>query len=240
MPPRRQCKSVVLHKLDSQLDLFLRACEIQARINSARASAAPSPRLSPEQQAALRARGGKDAASLAPGAPSNSRSRDPGSPPPGGAQSVPSRSVNPDADDLGNQDDLASESQTGAGDFGFGATFPEPPDIQPKPLEGRVTEDGVESVIHLPNLKTTQSFVDLLRVAVLEGSGMLDENIQSLREPTGPEPDLVNHSQLLRSLRHFIDNALCSREHYERFRRTELSHNPKDPYLSFDQVKRRV
>jgi hypothetical protein len=41
-------------------------------------------------------------------------------------------------------------------------------------------------------------------------------------------------------VRHFINNDLCSRDHYETARQIELLHNPSDPLLSFDQVKRRV
>ena len=66
---------------------------------------------------------------------------------------------------------------------------------------------------------------------------MQDDDIVSLREP-GPDRKLLNPSPLLRSVRHFVNNDQSSREHYETLQKIELLHNPGDPMLSFDQVKR--
>ena len=104
---------------------------------------------------------------------------------------------------------------------------------RPDELRG-LDADGNPSSIELPKLQTTQQFIDLLREAVLEGSGMHDDDIKGLREP-GPEHELLDPSPLVRSIRHFLNNTLCSREHYERLRRIELMHNPDDAILSFDQ-----
>ncbi|KAH8996454.1 hypothetical protein EDB86DRAFT_2778691, partial [Lactarius hatsudake] len=93
--------------------------------------------------------------------------------------------------------------------------------------------------IHMPELQRTQEFIDLLRSSVLEDTGMLAEDIESLRNP-GPGYEFVDSSPLLRSLRHFINNATASRSHYDKIRVIERLHRPDDLIMSFDQVKRRV
>lgn len=111
--------------------------------------------------------------------------------------------------------------------------------IQPDPLVQEPTDDGPGEVIHLPKLETTQRFLDALRNSSIEDSGMLPDDIESLRNPS-PVLDLADPSPLLRSLRHFINNAGSSRAHYDNVREIELLHNPSDAILSFDQVKRRL
>jgi hypothetical protein len=111
--------------------------------------------------------------------------------------------------------------------------------IKPEPLERAEDGEDIATTIHLPDLQTTQQFVDLLRIAVLEDSGMSIEDIENLRNP-GQEPALVDPSPLLRSIRHFINNTGSSREHYDILREIELLNDPKNDFLSFDKVKRRV
>ena len=65
------------------------------------------------------------------------------------------------------------------------------------------------------------------------------EDIERLRDP-GPVIDLEDPSPLLRSLRHFINNAGSSRAHYEGIREIELLNNPSNEFLSFDQARRRL
>ena len=106
-------------------------------------------------------------------------------------------------------------------------------------MEQEPTDDDPGSAIRLPSLQTTQGFINALKVASLETSGLLAEDIESLRDP-GPVLDLEDPSPLLRSLRHFINNSGSSRAHYEGIREIELLNNPSDVFLSFDQVKRRL
>lgn len=65
------------------------------------------------------------------------------------------------------------------------------------------------------------------------------EDIECLRDP-GPVIDLEDPSPLLRSLRHFINNAGSSQAHYDGIRKIELLNNPSDAFMSFDQVRRRL
>ncbi len=111
-------------------------------------------------------------------------------------------------------------------------------DIQPDPIEAHGFDVGSDPTpIHLPNLQTTQSFIDALRTAALEDSGMEPEDIEQLRSPE-PECDLEDPSPLLRSLRHFINNSSASWDHYDTTRCIELLNNPDGTFLLYDQVKR--
>jgi hypothetical protein len=111
--------------------------------------------------------------------------------------------------------------------------------IVPEDLVRPPDEDDPGEIIRLPKLETTQLFVNALRTVSLENSGMLVEDIESIRNPS-PAWDLEDPSPLLRSLRHFINNASSSRAHYDGIRNIELLNNPADDFLSFDQVKRRL
>ena len=95
------------------------------------------------------------------------------------------------------------------------------------------------ATIELPQLQIAQQYIDLLRSASLDSSGMQAEDILDLRNP-GQEYTLVDPSPLLRSVRHFINNSTASRKHYELLRTIERLHRPDDQILSFDQIKRRV
>jgi hypothetical protein len=112
--------------------------------------------------------------------------------------------------------------------------------IRPDPLvRYSDTSEDPGGSIQLPKLETTQRFVDALRTVSLENSGMQPIDIENLRNP-GPVLDLLDPSPLLRSLRHFINNASSSRAHYDGIREIELLNNPSEEFLSFDQVKRRL
>ena len=52
--------------------------------------------------------------------------------------------------------------------------------IEPDPLEQEPTNDDPCSAICLPSLQTTQGFINALKVASLETSGMQKEDIESL------------------------------------------------------------
>lgn len=113
--------------------------------------------------------------------------------------------------------------------------------IQPDPLNERPedVDEGDDPVIYIPNLQTTQRFVESLRMAKLEHSGMCREDIENLRNPA-EETELIDPSPLLRSIRHFTNNTSASRDHYDTTREIELLNDPATEFLSFDQVKRRV
>jgi hypothetical protein len=111
--------------------------------------------------------------------------------------------------------------------------------VQPDSIEHCDDLEETVTVIHLPDLQTMQKFIEVLCVAVLDDSGMDTEDIENLRNP-GPALDLLDPLPFLRSLRHFINNAGLSRDHYDNLRAIELLNNPKDEFLSFDQVKRCV
>ena len=228
MSPKRRRKgrkAVAQRKLDERLDVFLRACDIHAGRNL-EGPTASSSRRSPGNVLRTRARG----------VPSRAPSPAPGSPPSASTRSPSPSSTPPDTGDLGGPNDHAPVPGTNSLEVG-GASL-DPQTYRPDELRG-LDSDGNPASIELPKLQTTQRFIDLLREAVLEGSGMHDDEINGLREP-GPEYELLDPSPLVRSVRHFLNNTLSSREHYETLRRIELMHNPDDAILSFDQVRRRI
>ena len=111
--------------------------------------------------------------------------------------------------------------------------------FEPDPLKQDPTDEDPSTTIHLPNLQTTQDFVDALRSASLEKSGMQLEDIDCLRDP-GPVLDIKDLLPLLRSLRHLINNAGSSWAHYEGICSIELLNNPSDAFMSFDQARHRL
>jgi hypothetical protein len=130
----------------------------------------------------------------------------------------------------------AGQSETGPATSATGQPT-EREAIVPEDLVRPPDEDDPGEIIRLPKLETTQLFVNTLRTVSLENSGMLVEDIESIRNPS-PAWDLEDPSPLLRSLRHFINNASSSRAHYDGIRNIKLLNNPADDFLSFDQVKR--
>lgn len=85
-----------------------------------------------------------------------------------------------------------------AGPSGANAGDDEPihPDLDPIVEHN---EEHAPAAIHMPDLQTTQEFIDLLRSSVLEDTGMLAEDVESLRNPE-PGYEFVDSSPLLRSL----------------------------------------
>ena len=84
----------------------------------------------------------------------------------------------------------------------------------------------------LPDLQMTQAFIDTLRAAVLEGSGMKQEDIDNLRRPE-PVESLDDLSPLLWSLRHFVNNDLALWDHYNTTWHIELLNDPNTVFMSW-------
>jgi hypothetical protein len=112
-----------------------------------------------------------------------------------------------------------------------------PEDI--KLAELRIDDGDMVLSILLPKLQTTQKFIDLLRMASLNNSGMDSEALETLHNPQ-PTIDLLDPLPILRLLRHFINNAGSSRDHFDNLWAIELLNDPNTKLLSFDQVKRRI
>ena len=152
----------------------------------------------------------------------------------------------------GNSDNLNTREEQHFGDIDLSAPSPEPPacttetrqsgqrvTLEPDPLEQEPTDEDPGVTVRLPNLQTTQEFINALKIASLETSGMQPEDIESLRDPS-PVTDLKDPPPLLRSLRHFINNFGSSQAHYEGIREIELLNDPSSVFLSFDQAKRQL
>jgi hypothetical protein len=156
-------------------------------------------------------------------------------------ESPPPSSRSPSPDHLGGNTGPSSTLASSGAALGTSGGGTDQDGIQPDPIleHPEDLDDGDDPIIHMPTLQTTQSFVDLLRVARLADSGMYREDIENMRDPE-QEIELVDPSPLLRSIRHFTNNTSASREHYDTIREIELLNDPATEFLSFDQVKRRI
>ena len=101
-----------------------------------------------------------------------------------------------------------------------------------------VDDEDIVSSIDLPKLQTTQKFINILRIASLNDTGMDPEDINTICNPEPTIINLVNPSPMLHSIQHFINNAGLSQDHYKNLQEIELLDNPERDFLSFDQVKR--
>ena len=212
MPPKRRHKgrkAVAQRKLDKRLDVFLRACDVRA-----------GRKLDGPTAISSRRSLGSDLRTRDRSAPPRAPSLAPGTPPFALDQSPPLSPTPPDTGGSGGPYNLETMSGTNPPEAG-GASL-NPRTYRPDELRG-LDSEGHPASIELPKLQTTQQFIDLMREAVLESSGMHDDEIKALREP-GPEHELLDPSPLVRSIRHFLNNTLSSREHYETLRRIELMH----------------
>ncbi|KAF8268599.1 hypothetical protein EI94DRAFT_1800233 [Lactarius quietus] len=111
--------------------------------------------------------------------------------------------------------------------------------IQPDPLVQEPDNEDPGGTIHLPKLEMTQCFIDTLKGMSLEDSGMQHDNIEIIQNP-GPVLDLADLLPLLRSLRHFINNANASQAHLNGIHKIKLLRNLSSEFLSFDQIKCRL
>ena len=97
---------------------------------------------------------------------------------------------------------------------------------------------GLDSRIE--DLKMTAQFIDALRNATLEQSNMRPDDIERLRAAE-PDPLLdVQDNHFVKALRTFLSTTNSSQATYNDIRSTMLLCYPDDPFLSFDQMKRRV
>ncbi|KAN0119026.1 hypothetical protein V8E52_004798 [Russula decolorans] len=92
----------------------------------------------------------------------------------------------------------------------------------------------------MDELKKTAQFICGLRGATLEDSNMQQVDIDRLRSAdSGPRLDTEDR-HFIKSLRGFLSSTGASQATYNDWRDLLLDCYPDDPFLSFDQMKRRV
>jgi hypothetical protein len=97
---------------------------------------------------------------------------------------------------------------------------------------------GLDSPID--ELKKTAQFISGLRGATLEDSNMRQDHIDHLRA-ADPDPCIdVEDKHFVKSLRGFLSSSGASQATYNSWCDLLLDCYPDDPFLSFDQMKRRV
>jgi hypothetical protein len=114
----------------------------------------------------------------------------------------------------------------------------EPPGTSSSPRPLNDLSLGLNSPIG--ELKKTAQFIEALRGATLEQSNMRQEDIDRLRAAE-PDPCLdVTDPHFVKALRTFLSTTNTSQATYNGIRLTMMECYPDDPFLSFDQMKRRV
>jgi hypothetical protein len=93
---------------------------------------------------------------------------------------------------------------------------------------------------HIPDLRTTAEFIHAIRTATLENSNMKQQDIDRLREAPHDFPLDVEDPHFLFALRSFFAVTYASEDTYTSFRAAAMACYPDHPFLSYDQIKRRV
>ena len=92
----------------------------------------------------------------------------------------------------------------------------------------------------IEDFRITAEFIEGLRTATLENSNMREGDIERLREAPSHYPDEVSDKHFLKALRTFIATTNSSEKTYNDVRAASQACYPDDPFLSFDQVKRKL
>ncbi|THG96098.1 hypothetical protein EW026_g5670 [Hermanssonia centrifuga] len=93
--------------------------------------------------------------------------------------------------------------------------------------------------VHIEELWTTYAFIEGLRNATLENSGLPEATIARLRNPPEEALELEDCTVFL-SIEIFLGLDNASEDHHDRVRDAIARHSPEIQMLSLDQVKRRV
>ncbi|KAF8874895.1 hypothetical protein BD779DRAFT_1387635, partial [Infundibulicybe gibba] len=92
----------------------------------------------------------------------------------------------------------------------------------------------------IPEVKLAAEFIEALKSATLDKSNMHPDDIICLREASPDFAMDIKDPNFLHDLGIFFSTTNSSRKTYEEIRRHALLRDPETPFLSFDQIKRRV
>jgi hypothetical protein len=93
---------------------------------------------------------------------------------------------------------------------------------------------------HIDELRVTAQFIDGLRTATLDNSNMREEDIQWLRDLPSDFPKEITDRHFLKVLRTFISTMNASEATYNGVCMACQTCYLDDPFLSFNQVKRKL
>ncbi|KAF8330259.1 hypothetical protein F5887DRAFT_840521, partial [Amanita rubescens] len=92
----------------------------------------------------------------------------------------------------------------------------------------------------MSDIQIAAQFINELKNATLEHTGMDPEDIEHLRSAPSHFSFDVHDPDFIFSLRTFMAVSNASQATYNAFRDATLERHPTDPFLSYDQVKRRI
>ena len=108
------------------------------------------------------------------------------------------------------------------------------------PEHGDNEPDPIPTISRIEYVRTSQAFVQCLKEARLKNSGLEEEDIERLRNPTAIPPDQLDDRYLQLSINVFLVCTNASEETYKSVHAAILCYDPDSKMLSYDQVKRRI
>ena len=130
----------------------------------------------------------------------------------------------------GNHEDAAAPPNPGV-DTG-------PPEV-PGPGDF-VPEDTSAPKSRIEDVQIALEFIELLKTAKLDDSGLETEDLDRLRNPTQTPIDTLDDPDFRLSLNLFLACSNASQKTYNAARDAILRRHPNDKVLSYDQIKRRI
>ena len=95
-------------------------------------------------------------------------------------------------------------------------------------------------VSRIEDVRTSQAFVQCLKKATLDNSGLEEEDIERLRIPTAIPLDLLDNRYLRLSINVFLACTNASKDRYKSVCAAILRCDPDSKMLSYNQVKHRI
>ncbi|CDO71523.1 hypothetical protein BN946_scf184910.g22 [Trametes cinnabarina] len=151
-------------------------------------------------------------------------------------------------EDVPDRDDLESDENDYAPDPGsnYDRQLQEEPPRQPVPtVDGEHTPITPDTLIDitikpkLTDLKVSMEFINMLRAATLDASGLEPDMLHRLRNPPQYSLEITDPDTLL-SLELFFATLNASEKTYDAVRRAYLRRHPEDKVLSYYEVQKLV
>ncbi|OBZ66066.1 hypothetical protein A0H81_13935 [Grifola frondosa] len=113
--------------------------------------------------------------------------------------------------------------------------------VPPAPLEDQLDADAAptEPASHIEDIRIAQEFIELLKHATLDESGLHADALARLRNPP-QQPLQIDDPDILLSLEIYLAISNASQETYDHVRSAILRRHPETKILSYYQVKKMI
>jgi hypothetical protein len=103
-----------------------------------------------------------------------------------------------------------------------------------------LAEEPVEPTSRIEDIQLSLKFIQLLKTARLENSGLDPDDLERLRNPTPAPIEILEDPDFRLSLDLFLAHTDASQASYTASHNAILRRHPDDEILSYDQIKRRI